>query len=213
MSVANHTTPAPFTLNLDGLLPVERVLETPFCVIVDSQEKQPFTFQHFHADAAHHHRRLSVRWRWESLGPGGGDYSIEGFRGVIAIERKSLEDAQSTFCSYAERRRRWEEELANLSTYQFAVVVIEATLETVLREMPQWGVKSAAENRNTLFHSVQAWQQRFPSVQWCWCDSRELAERWTFRHLERFWNWKQRELRRKQRQAKRERKALKCLTR
>lgn len=202
-TIHTQATSQPLTLNLEGLLPREpQPLETPFVICVDSREQQPFNFSNMKADADRNHRPLTVRTQFEFLGDGMGDYTLQGFRGLISIERKSLADAHNTIISYGDRRRQWETELENLNAMEFAAVVIEATLEQTLAAVEQWGVKTVEQNRKTLFSSVQAWQQRFPRVQWCWCPGRRFAELYTFRLLERFYERKQRELRRKKRARK-----------
>lgn len=53
-----------------------------------------------------------------------GDYSIEGFRDQIAVERKQISD----FYGYiGKERKRTEKKLRELSQMKFAALVIEAT--------------------------------------------------------------------------------------
>lgn len=108
-----------------------------------------------------------------------GDYSLAGAEDLITIERKSLIDAYGTF---GQGRNRFEKELERMRSFQFAAVVIEANWHTILCRPP-------ARTRlapKTIHASVIAWQQRFGVHFWT-CDSRELAERTTYRLLERFW--------------------------
>jgi hypothetical protein len=184
------TPPNPPHINLTGLLrrptKVRRARAMPPPVIcIDSREQQPFTFAGLRAEV-----------RFEFLGDGQGDYTLDGMRGLISIERKNLADAHGTFCSYGDRRRQFETELDALNRMEFAAIVVEATFETVLQTVWQWGVKSIQANRKTLYSSVLSWQQRFPHIHWQWCESREFAERFTFDHLKRFWEHKYRTLRR-----------------
>lgn len=58
-----------------------------------------------------------------------GDYSIRGFEGRFTVERKQTSD----FFSYiAKERRRTVQKLERLKTFDFAALVIEASLEDLL---------------------------------------------------------------------------------
>lgn len=85
-------------------------------IVVDSREQMPFTFDP---------SRFSVVRRALPA----GDYSLDGFEQVIAIERKSLEDYVG---SVVQARKRFGRELAVLAGYEFSCVVVEATLDDVL---------------------------------------------------------------------------------
>ncbi|MCX6632920.1 MAG: hypothetical protein NTW28_35430 [Candidatus Solibacter sp.] len=58
-----------------------------------------------------------------------GDYSVAGLEGVVAVERKTLDDFVSTVIHSRERFRK---ELAKLADYRAACVVVEAGLVDVL---------------------------------------------------------------------------------
>lgn len=165
----------------------------PFTVLIDAQEKQPFTFQAIRGDAPDY-APLVVPVEWRSLGVAMGDYSIDGYEGQCHIERKSLEDAHGTFLGWGERRDRFDRELKHLAAIDCAAVVVECSLTALLAEVPQWGKRTTEENRKSLHRSVLAWQQDY-RVPWHFCDTRRFAEITTFRILERFWRHKQREYR------------------
>jgi len=57
-----------------------------------------------------------------------GDYSLTGFESEISIERKSLGDLVQ---SLTWERQRFERELARLSEYQRACVIVEGSLSDV----------------------------------------------------------------------------------
>lgn len=157
-----------------------------FTILVDSQEKVPFTFADICADADRDHRPMIVPVIWKSLGPGMGDYSIDGYEGKCHVERKSLEDAHSTILSYGERNKRFERELETLAAMEAAAVVLETSVDELLTTVQQYGKRSASENRKTLFRQILAWQQDY-RVPWFFAGSRQLAEHATFRVLERYW--------------------------
>jgi DNA excision repair protein ERCC-4 len=158
----------------------------PFTIVIDSQEKHPFTFTDLSADSDREHRPLIVPTIWRSLGTAMGDYSIDGYEDRCAIERKSLEDAHGTFLGWGERRARFEREIANLSQMECAAVVVESSFLEMVQRAPSRGKKSAQENAKILLRQVLAWQQDY-RVPWVFCDGRRLAEIATFRILERFW--------------------------
>jgi hypothetical protein len=164
----------------------------PFTVLVDSAEGDPYTFEGLHADSRQGSRPLVVPTQWACLGrststsESNGDYSIEGYIGRVAIERKSMEDCWSTVLSYGDRRERFESELRNLSLMEAAAVVVESTVPELLDQMPQYGVKTKEQNQKTFFRTVLAWQMDY-EVQWIMAGSRRLAEVATYRWLERFY--------------------------
>lgn len=204
---------------------------TPFTILVDAAEKAPFSFTgmsrvvHSPAgeagEACDAEIPVTVRAEYRSLGPGMGDYTLDGFqptpgtkytlpslRGCISIERKSANDFRSTILGWGEHRNRFERELGNLAQMKFAAVVVECPLGRMLDETEQWGKRSAAENRHLLECSVQAWMQRYPTMHWIFCEDRRQAEEWTYRLLERFWEYEVTKCRRSKRQRKRVTKAL-----
>lgn len=178
-------------------------IESPFIVVVDSQEQFPFTFHDLRCDASRSYCPIHVRTDTRRLGDWSqgeyrsmGDYSIEGFIGAVSIERKSMDDLHGTVLGWEVRRPRFERELDTLNQMQFAAVVIECSLTAALAGCQQWGVKTADENRRALFGSIQSWQQKYNRVHWNFCDTRRLAEETTWDHLRRFWERKVREGRR-----------------
>ena len=58
-----------------------------------------------------------------------GDYSVAGLDGIVAVERKTLDDFVSTVIH---SRRRFREELRKLAGYRAACVVVEAGIGDVL---------------------------------------------------------------------------------
>lgn len=58
-----------------------------------------------------------------------GDYSLDKFEGIIAVERKSLEDLVQTLIR---GRERFENELQRLATYEARCVVVESTFSALL---------------------------------------------------------------------------------
>lgn len=179
----------------------DHAIETPFVILVDSNEGHPFQFKGIKADADREYRPVNVRTAVANLGRyphSHGDYSIDGMRRLVAVERKSMEDIQSTILGWeddyqrkhdlAGRRVRFEKELENLNdNIEYAAVIVEATLGNCLREMVEYGVKTAAQNKKTFYRSYLSYLQRFPRVQWIFCDTRRMAEVFCFDYLNRVW--------------------------
>lgn len=174
-------------------------LQSPFVVYIDTAESQPFTFGDIVGDAKDDDRSVSVRTEYRCLGrhPHSlGDYSGEGLVGHAHVERKSLEDAQSTVLGWESdgqrkkgmpgRRQRFEKELANLAAIPHGLVVVEASFADCLKRMPEWGVKPRATNAKIFARSVNAYLQDY-KVPWLFCESRRLAEVATYRWLWRAW--------------------------
>lgn len=89
-------------------------MTTPlYTIVVDTREQRPYDF----ADP-------SVK-----KGLPAGDYSIEELETRIAVERKSLNDFVNTVIHNKDRFFR---ELEKLQTYDFACIVVEASLKQIL---------------------------------------------------------------------------------
>ena len=161
-------------------------ITSPFTVIIDTREQSPFAFKSFRADAKHARTVQGAKIvpdlyiPTERKGLPTGDYSIQGYESSIAIERKSLSDLYGTLGG---GRERFERELERLSKMKVAHVVVEADWTTALREPPD-RTKLAPKS---VFRSINAWEQEFPTIHWQFMGTRELAEHKTFRILERFW--------------------------
>lgn len=156
----------------------------PFTVIVDTREQSPYQFQTFKADAKYKTqtglpRPLFIPVETATLKT--ADYSIKGYETEIAIERKSLTDLFGTLGS---GRERFIRELERLSEFKVAHVVIEADWRTILESPPERTKLSP----KSVFRSINAWEQEFPTIHWQFMWIRAIAEHKTFRILERFWN-------------------------
>lgn len=187
---------------------VDRGLVCPFTVLIDTAEQTPFTFQGLYADAGTVNpgskeagpRPLIVHTERQALGRfplSLGDYSLSTGLGRCHIERKSMQDAHSTFLGWARkgedvgRRERFEQELGRLSEIEAGLVVVECSLEVLLQQAPQYGHRTASQNSKTLFRSILSWQQKY-DVQWMFAGGRRLAEQYAFRWLEK-WDKKDRD--------------------
>jgi hypothetical protein len=151
----------------------------PFTVIVDSREQHPYSFTGFRADARQGRKPLMVPV--EVAGLKTGDYSIKGYEGTIAIERKSKQDAYQTFCH---EHDRFERELERLNALPgWAGIVVEASWASCIYDPPP----HTKYLPKSFYRQVRAWQIRYRSVHWEFCDTRSWAERTVLRWLERYY--------------------------
>jgi ERCC4-type nuclease len=86
-------------------------------IITDTREQLEYTFDP--RLAASERRTLPA-----------GDYSVAGLEGVVAVERKSLDDFVSTVIH---SRERFHRELRKLTEYRAACVVVESGVIDVLQ--------------------------------------------------------------------------------
>lgn len=86
-------------------------------LIADTREQEPFSFDS---------RLVMVERRALPA----GDYSVAGMEGVVAVERKTLDDFVSTVIH---QRARFRRELLKLAGFRAACVVVEAGLLEVLQ--------------------------------------------------------------------------------
>ncbi len=176
-------------------------VDCPFVVIIDTAEQQPFGFSGIVADSEKDYRPFVVPIVKQCLGrfPNSlGDYSLSlagspfdqaQFTGIgrCHIERKSIDDAHGTILGFEDNRReRFESELDNLSRIESGLVVVECSLESLLKNAPEYGKKTKAQNAKILLRSIIEWQRKF-SVRWMFCESRRFAEEVSFWFLWKFW--------------------------
>ncbi len=161
---------------------VDNAVTEDFTVLIDSQEKHPWTFQGLGTEK----QPLIVPYRWQSLGPSHGDYSVAGCEGFVHVERKSIEDALGTFLSHGERRDRWIATLEFLASIEAGHVVIEGTQGQCLASMKPRGSRSLLALRNEFIGSVMSWWSEYRVPFW-FIDSRRLAERYAWKLLRRGW--------------------------
>ena len=131
--------------------------------------------------------REQLPYRWDNVTTivkklDAGDYSVVGLENRVGIERKSLADAYGTFGS---GRKRFERELERLATYEYAAVMIEATMEHALTCKPEHANVQQFTGKH-FNRAWIAWSQRH-RVHFVFAGSRALAQKQTYIMLERFW--------------------------
>lgn len=149
----------------DVRLPTARAAGIPeLTVLVDSHERYPYRFSHQQVVV----ERQPLRC---------GDYAVElDGQVVAAVERKALEDLVS---SVTNGRLRFA--LAELSALPRAAVVIE---ERYSRLFANEHVRPAV-----LADGLAELQVRYPAVPIVFCETRSLAEEWTYRYLAAASTW------------------------
>ena len=138
--------------------------ETPLPILIDSREQQPYDYTGAVV--------MALRT---------GDYSLFGYQDRVAIERKTLSDADS---SLGAGRKRFERELERLSGMDYAAIVVEATLEEFLRA-PAF----SKMNPKAAVNSLLAWSVKY-RVCVFFAGNRRFGRSLTYRLLEKFWKYK-----------------------
>jgi DNA excision repair protein ERCC-4 len=142
----------------------------PMTIIIDTREQLPYLFDDIESVVSYTTERGTLS---------AGDYSVQGSEQQICIERKTLGDAYGTF---GRGRERFERELQRMAAMQHAVVVIEAAWHEIATRRPGHVRKMTPQ---AVVRSMTAWRQRF-GVHFVAAGNRVLAERLTFRELERW---------------------------
>jgi hypothetical protein len=151
-------------------------ITVPFTVVRDQREQAPYQFAGLRADSKQQHKPLIVSV--ESVHLLTGDYSIKGFETEICVERKSKEDLYSTLRDQ-EHRDRFKAEHERMTGYAFAVVVIEASWESIMNSPP----KDCQLRPISVWRTFQKWRLRY-GVNWEAIGPRAMAEEHTFRTLQ-----------------------------
>lgn len=139
-------------------IPTARAAGQVLEILVDSHERYPWTFAH----------QQAVTRRQPLIA---GDYAVTGdARIVAAVERKSLADLVASLTS---GKLRYV--LAELATVPRAAIVVEDRWSAVFkldRVRPSMIADGLAEA-----------QVRFPTIPILFCETRPLAQEWTYRFL------------------------------
>ena len=161
----------------------------PFTIIIDDREKEPYPFDNIpplRGDTDNAKPTiLAIRTIDQRIPT--GDYTIVGMEDRITIERKSLADL---FGSLGGGRQRFKDEFERMQdgSYEFAELMIEASLREVMRPQlhdPNWSSKMSPK---AVYSTWLSWRLKFPKVVWTFAGSRRNAELTTFWGLERFWD-------------------------
>ena len=149
---------------------------TPFTIIIDSREQAPFTFHGISERKKDEEIPVIVKTRRKALAT--GDYSLDGFEDLISIERKSISDFVSTITADRERFKR---ELVRSLELDFFAVIVEGTLEDVLR----YARDKTRASMKSIYRSVISFEIDF-RAHFIFEGSRARAEKRTFLTLKQF---------------------------
>lgn len=168
------------------------VTVSPFDILIDTKEQKPWTFRGIPGNSGQ--GSILVKWYWESLGTGNGDYSIRGFIDSdgtprVSIERKSLDDLYSTILS---RRENFVRELTQLNDMEYSAIIVEAHLDQVMTHVPKYWkemeltVDQQLGKQRSVMGSIYAWQYRYRNVRW-WFIPRKYCSIVCYRLFSRFY--------------------------
>ncbi len=139
-------------------IPTARAHGQVLDIVVDTAEKYPYTFAGQQATTVR--RRLSA-----------GDYAVLLAGDVVAaVERKTIEDLSASLLS-----GRLTYALAELTALPRAAVVVEDRYSRLFKLPHAPGARVA--------ESLAEAQARFPTVPIVFCETRPLAQEWTYRWL------------------------------
>lgn len=139
-------------------------MTVPFTVVIDTREQLPYNF----GPDVPVVRRAMVT----------GDYSIDGFEEIFAVERKSLEDLLK---SITWDRARFKAEISRGNELGRFKVVIESDKQTVLNWDYQRNV-----HPNAVMGTLNEWA-RWNKVDFVWCGTRDRAQEATLDMLKDWW--------------------------
>lgn len=145
----------------------------PFTILIDTQEKEPYTFEGIESNSDHGNLPYFVRTerKWlERL----GDYSlifpeeIAATQPKVCIERKSKAD----FFGSIAKRDNWEERLARqCEELDYAAIIIESEWLEIAQ-----GIPYSDMNFTSIHRTIQSWTIEYQKVHWFFYPGRDAAE-------------------------------------
>jgi len=132
-------------------------------IVIDTREQLPYEFE------------TSVTKTLKT-----GDYSILGLENDVAVERKTKEDA---YGSCGARRVRFEKEMMRLSKFNYAAVVIEASLSSLLTPPSYTKVSPLV-----VVNSFVSWTVKY-GVHVFFASNREYARNLVQLILQKYWKY------------------------
>lgn len=169
--------------------PKPSVINCPFSIVIDKQEKHPFTFQNIPSNSNTNNVPFQIETAFEHLS-NLGDYTIRvpGYENGyprIMVERKSLGDLYVSMG----KRENWEWRLGMMcEECEYAAVVCEADWAEIFENPPVHQITDGPHITPTIIHrTIQSWTDRFPRVHWFLYPGRDSAEVGTFWLLYRFY--------------------------
>lgn len=139
--------------------------DAPFSILIDTREQER-TAYNFPEEIPTERTKLEE-----------GDYTIKGFEGLVAVERKTLDD----FAQSIMEERFWKEiERVQAKGYHTFIVVIEASMLDIHNKKYTSEIKPAS-----LLGALSALAVR--NVPAILCDTRQTAAHYTYSFLRYCW--------------------------
>jgi ERCC4-type nuclease len=155
-------------------------IDSPFVVLVDTREQHPYTFDTRPIWSGPAGRSAPIRVLTQRAALRNGDYGLQGWSG-IAIERKSKEDL---YGSIGQRRENFVERLERLEAEtDYSAVIVECEWAELLANPP----RHTQFSPKSLTRTIIAWRQRYRRIDWWFLPSRDHAEAFTYRILDRYY--------------------------
>ncbi len=149
-------------LRTPSLCPM-RLITSELPIIIDTREQRPYTYPGA--------TRATLAT---------GDYSVEGYESRITVERKSFVDLLGCI---GRSRARFKRELERLSAFDYAAIVIEASLDDILMGHELSKVAPAST-----VNSLIKWSIKY-GVYIYFAGDRDNGEAITYRILQHFVKW------------------------
>lgn len=139
-------------------------MDKSFTVIIDTQEKQPWTLSH----------NLINGVKYEALKT--GDYTVEGLEDILCIERKA--DATEIAMNVSEQRFR--DCLERMSAFQYKFILLESSMQKVLQfphleQYAQTLLKKTKVRGKYILQCITRMQVKY-GVHFVYCGNREDAQ-------------------------------------
>lgn len=110
-----------------------------------------------------------------------GDYSLLGAEHRITLERKTLADF---YACVGRERKRFEKELERLVGFEYAAVIIEASLANLLQ-----GYEYSRVHPHSAIGSVLAWSVKYNRLPFFFADNRKHCRAIIYRLLKKFYEY------------------------
>jgi len=156
---------------------VVRTYKSPFVIITDNRERQPWDFNITIQRDSHPMliEQACVRRKLPT-----GDYAIEGYETQIVIERKSPGDCIQ---SLTQSRKRFVREFERLQEFPWSAIVVECEWSELLKICKE----KTSVHPASIDGTIIAFMQRYPRTHWIFRTNRYVAMKTTWKALYRFW--------------------------
>lgn len=159
--------------------PPQDLFVCPFSVLQDTREQAPWSFNGIVIEK----RLWIIRRVVGTLAT--GDYTIEGCKDRLCIERKSEADLiGSVTAGNARFRREHERMQAVVAAGGFACVIVEGSLAAICDELDQEAGRRVTSE--SILGAVASWPRRY-GVHWLFAGDRRRAELLAFKVMLKWW--------------------------